>query len=58
MAHKLNHHEANVADILLTLRDSMDNKVVALLEQKRRLRRVLLIRGVTHDALLLVALRG
>jgi hypothetical protein len=50
MAHKLNRHEANVADILYALWDSMDNKVVALEQGRRPLRRVLLIRGVTRNA--------
>lgn len=59
ITHKLNRHEASVADILHTLHDSMANKVVALLEQGQRpLRRVLLVGGVTRNAAMLAALRA
>ena len=59
VTHKLNRHEANPADILHTLHDSMANKLVALLEKgQRSLRRVLLIGGVTRNAALLEALHG
>ena len=58
VTHKLNRHEATPADILHTLRDSMANKVEALLEKGQlSLRRVLLIGGVTRNAALLEALR-
>jgi predicted CoA-substrate-specific enzyme activase len=59
VTHKLNRHEATPADILKTLHDSMAGKVVALLEKgQNRLRRVLLIGGVTRNAALLDALRA
>jgi predicted CoA-substrate-specific enzyme activase len=58
VTHKLNRYEATPGDILHTLHDSMANKVAALLEKgQRRLRRVLLIGGVTRNAALLEALR-
>jgi predicted CoA-substrate-specific enzyme activase len=59
VTHKLNRHEATPADILKTLHDSMASKVVALLEKgQNRLRRALLIGGVTRNAALLDALRA
>jgi predicted CoA-substrate-specific enzyme activase len=59
VTHKLNRHEATPADILKTLHDSMAGKVVALLEKgQNRLRRVLLIGGVTRNTALLAALRA
>jgi len=59
VTHKLNRHEATPADILHTLHDSMANKVVALLQRgQHRLRRILLIGGVTRDIALLEALRA
>jgi predicted CoA-substrate-specific enzyme activase len=58
ITHKLNRNEATPEDILHTLHDSMANKVVALLEKgQRKLRRVLLIGGVTCNAAMVAALR-
>ncbi|MGA2171303.1 MAG: acyl-CoA dehydratase activase, partial [Terracidiphilus sp.] len=59
VTHKLNRHEATPADILQTLHDSMAGKVVALLEKgQNKLRRVLLIGGVTRNDALVGALRA
>lgn len=58
ITHKLNRQEATAEDILHTLHDSMAGKVIALLEQGQgKLRRVLLIGGVTRNAAMLAALR-
>ena len=58
ITHKLNRHEASPEDILHTLHDSMANKVTALLEKGQvRLRRVLLIGGVTLNPAMVAALR-
>lgn len=58
ITHKLNRNEATSEDILHTLHDSMAGKVIALLEKGQcRLRRVLLIGGVTRNAAMLAALR-
>jgi hypothetical protein len=49
---------ASPQDILHTLHDGMANKVVSLLERsQRRLRRVLVIGGVSRNAAMLAALR-
>ena len=59
ITHKLNRYEATPEDILRTLRDSMANKVVALLEKApRELRRELLIGGVTQNAAMVAALHA
>jgi predicted CoA-substrate-specific enzyme activase len=59
VTHKLNRHEATPADILKTLHDSMAGKVVALLEKgQQKLRRVLLIGGVTRNHALVEELRA
>lgn len=58
ITHKLNRQEANPADILHTLHDSMAAKVIALLEKSQcELRRVLVIGGVSLNQALLAALR-
>lgn len=58
ITHKLNRHEASPEDILHTLHDSMANKVTALLEKGQlRLRRVLLIGGMTQNPAMTAALR-
>lgn len=59
ITHKLNRNEAAPEDILHTLHDSMSNKVIALLEKgTRKLKRVLLIGGVTRNEAMVAALRA
>jgi predicted CoA-substrate-specific enzyme activase len=58
ITHKLNRNEASTEDILRTLHDSMADKVISLLEKgQHRLKRVLVIGGLSRNAAMLAALR-